>query len=190
MEAEARMPDVAQPAAPEADSDAGWIAAAQAGDSRAFEVLYRRHVGRLYAVCLRLCGNRADAEEAVQDAFVKAWERLAAFRGEAAFGSWLHRIAVNCVLDRHRTRIRRSAWFSEVEDEVLERTVGIDSEPGTDRDLETAIASLPDGARHVFVLHLIEGHSHEEIAAMTGLAVGTCKAHVHRARKLLMRVLG
>lgn len=189
MEAEARMQKVINPGAPETDADVGSLAAARAGDSRAFEVLYRRHVGRLYAVCLRLCGNRADAEEAVQDAFVKAWERLAGFRGEAAFSSWLHRIAVNCVLDRQRTRIRRSAWFADVDDEMLERTAGAVTEAGVDRDLETAIAALPDGARHVFVLHLIEGHSHEEIAAMTGLAVGTCKAHVHRARKLLMRVL-
>lgn len=190
MEAEVRMQNTVSPAAPDLDAEAGWIAAARAGDSQAFEVLYRRYVGRIYAVCLRLCGDRADAEEAAQDAFVKAWERLEAFRGDAAFSSWLHRIAVNCVLDRQRTRIRRSAWFAEVEDEVLERTAGMETEPGAGRDLEAAIAALPDGARHVFVLHLIEGHSHDEIAAMTGLAVGTCKAHVHRARQLLMRVLG
>ena len=186
MEANVRL-EIASPAVAETEAD--LVERARNGDTGAFEGLYRQYSGRLFAVCLRLAGSRADAEELVQEAFIKAWERLPGFRGEAAFASWLHRIAVNCSLDRQRSRVRRSAWFADVDDEMLERTRGRDSDPALGMDLEAAIAALPDGARHVFVLHVVEGYSHEDIASLTGLAVGTCKAHVHRARKLLSRSL-
>ena len=151
----------------------------------AFEQLYRRYVGRVHAVCLRLAGNPSLAEECTQDAFVKAWESLAKFRGESSFGTWVHRIAVNAVLERHRSQLRQAAWVTWKDDEILESVPAPDSGPEQGLDLEQCIAELPPAARMVFVLFDVEGHSHEEIAGMTGLAVGTSKAHLHRARQLL-----
>jgi RNA polymerase sigma factor (sigma-70 family) len=160
-------------------------ARARDGDMAAFEQLYRRHVGRVHAVCLRLAGNRTLAEECTQDAFVRAWESLARFRGDSSFGTWLHRIAVNTVLERHRTQMRRAAWISNKDDDILESVPAPDSGPEHAMDLDQCIAELPPAARMVFVLFDVEGHSHEEIAEMTGLAVGTSKAHLHRARRML-----
>jgi RNA polymerase sigma-70 factor (ECF subfamily) len=158
---------------------------ARDGDMAAFEQLYRRYVGRVHAVCLRLAGNRTLAEECTQDAFVRAWESLAKFRGESSFGTWVHRIAVNTVLERHRTQMRQAAWISSKDDEVLESVAAPEAGPEHGMDLEQCIAELPPAARMVFVLFDVEGHSHEEIAEMTGLAVGTSKAHLHRARRML-----
>lgn len=160
-------------------------ARARDGDMAAFEQLYRRHVGRVHAVCLRLAGNRTLAEECTQDAFVRAWESLAKFRGESSFGTWVHRIAVNTVLERHRTQLRQAAWVTTKSDEILEAVPAEESDPGHSIDLEQCIAGLPAAARMVFVLFDVEGRSHEEIAEMTGLAVGTSKAHLHRARRIL-----
>ncbi|HSN18813.1 MAG TPA: sigma-70 family RNA polymerase sigma factor [Gammaproteobacteria bacterium] len=179
-----RLPELRQvPTA--SDDDASLAARARQGDTRAFEQLYRRYVARVNAVCLRLAGNRALAEECVQDAFVKAWQSLDGFRGDASFGTWVHRIAVNTVLERHRTQLRQAAWVTSGDDELMESVAGADAEPGHGMDLEQCIAELPPAARMVFVLFDVEGHSHEEIAVMTGLAVGTSKAHLHRARQLL-----
>lgn len=157
---------------------------ARAGDSRAFESLYRTHVGRVYAVCLRLAGDVRLAEECTQDAFVQAWEKLASFRGDSAFGTWLHRIAVNMVLGRHRKRKRWAAWLVEDEEAALAQA---DRAAGPDGllDLDQALRQLPSGAREVFVLHDVEGYGHEEIAGLMGIAAGTSKAQLHRARKLL-----
>ena len=167
------------------NDEVSLAARARDGDMKAFEQLYRRYVGRVHAVCLRLAGNPTLAEECTQDAFVKAWESLAKFRGDSAFGTWLHRIAVNAVLERHRTQLRQAAWVVHKDDEVLEAVPAPASEPGADLDLEESIAELPPAARMVFVLFDVEGHTHEEIADMTGLAVGTSKAHLHRARQIL-----
>ncbi|HET7306236.1 MAG TPA: sigma-70 family RNA polymerase sigma factor [Gammaproteobacteria bacterium] len=155
------------------------VARARKGDMRAFEHLYRRHAGRVYAVCLRLSGNPAHAEDFTQDAFVKAWQSLAAFRGDSGFGTWLHRIAVNTAL----AHFRRNAKFVDVPAPVEDEAP--DEEPGTMLDLERAIAQLPDGAREVFVLHDVEGYKHDEIAALVGISDGTSKAQLHRARQLL-----
>jgi RNA polymerase sigma-70 factor (ECF subfamily) len=168
-----------------ADDDQGLAAQAREGDTRAFEQLYKRHVGRVHAVCLRLAGNRTLAEECTQDAFIKAWESLKNFRGDASFGTWVHRIAVNSVLERHRTQLRQAAWITAGDEELMESVPGMDEDPGHGLDLEESIAGLPPAARMVFVLFDVEGHSHEEIAGMTGLAVGTSKAHLHRARQIL-----
>lgn len=179
-----QLPDMQAPQAA-AGEDSLLALRAREGDMAAFEQLYRRYVGRVYAVCLRLAGNRSLAEECTQDAFVKAWESLAKFRGESSFGTWVHRIAVNTVLERHRTQLRQAAWVTVKDDEILESVPAGDEDPGRGLDLEECIASLPPAARMVFVLFDVEGHSHEEIAEMTGLAVGTSKAHLHRARRLL-----
>lgn len=159
------------------------------GDTGAFEQLYREHVGRIYALCLRMTGNVTEAEELTQEAFIRAWERLESFRGDAAFGTWLHRVAANVVLSYHRGSKRRRDRFVEEED-LGNHADPVDRAPrGTGLDLEGAIAALPDGAREIFVLFDIEGYRHEEIADMTGLAVGTSKAQLHRARKLLREAL-
>ena len=156
------------------------------GDVGAFELLYRRHAGRIHATCLRLCGNAGDAEEFTQKAFVRAWESLARFRGESGFGTWLHRIAVNEALADRRRRLRAVKLPSDGEDLP---GAAVHSDTGAGMDLERAIAALPDGAREVFVLYDVEGYRHEEIAQIAGIAVGTSKAQLHRARRLLRETL-
>lgn len=163
---------------------------AKRGDTRAFEELYRRHSGKIYGLCLRLAGNRTLAQDCAQDAFVRAWEKLEGFRGDAAFSSWLYRIATNVVLGAHRKRKRQEAQLRQVDDEYpFEQIADREEKPDLGIDLEQAIAELPNGARTVFVLHDVEGMLHEEIARQTGIAVGTSKAQLHRARKLLREKL-
>ncbi len=162
---------------------------AQSGDVGAFEKIYREHEGRVFAVCLRMIGDNSRAEELTQDVFVRAWEMLVTFRGESAFSSWLHRVAVNIVLVSIRSERRYQGRVKTVDDlEQFERENTV-SQPGELLDLETAIAKLPSQARAVFVLHDIEGYRHEEIAKSMGIAVGTTKAQLHRARKLLRDAL-
>ena len=162
---------------------------AQEGDADAFRVLYEDHGGRVYALCLRLSGDRAAAEELTQDVFVRVWEKLETFRGESAFSTWLHRLAVNEVLGDKRSASRRTRRvLSTDQPELLERP-RTDSGQGGHWDLDNAIAGLPEGARTVFVLHDVEGYRHEEIASMTGIAEGTSKAQLHRARRLLREKL-
>jgi RNA polymerase sigma-70 factor (ECF subfamily) len=162
---------------------------AQAGDVRAFERLYREHVERVFAVCYRIVADRSKAEELTQDVFVRVWEVIGSFRGESAFPSWLHRVAVNVVLVELRTEKRYQQRVTTVDDlEPFDKDARL-APPGEALDLETAMARLPRQARAVFVLHDIEGFRHEEIAEQLGLAVGTSKAQLHRARKLLREVL-
>lgn len=162
------------------------VAAAQAGDVAAFERLYHAHVGRVYALCLRLTADVATAEELTQDVFVRAWEKLGSFRGDSAFGTWLHRLAVNVVLGRRRSDGRRRARILLTEDLSIFDGIGARSPRVGDRmDLEAALERLPEATRSVFVLHEVEGYSHQEIADLTGRAEGTCKALLHRARRLL-----
>jgi RNA polymerase sigma-70 factor (ECF subfamily) len=168
---------------------------AQRGDVEAFGELYREHAGRVFALCVRMSGDRIHAQELMQDVFVRAWERLGSFRGDASFASWLHRLAVNVVLTGVRTDRRRDARVTLVEDlAAAERGGGSvgragSVDAGTAIDIERAIAALPPGARSAFVLHDVEGFSHAEIAQLTGLAEGTIRAQLHRARKLLMEAL-
>ncbi|HEX9829634.1 MAG TPA: sigma-70 family RNA polymerase sigma factor [Bacteroidota bacterium] len=162
---------------------------AQQGDRRAFEQLYREHVGRVYAVCLRICADTGRAEELTQDVFVRTWQVLPSFRGESAFSSWLHRLAVNVVLVDFRSQRRRTARVQSTDDIELYDSPEHSASPGTSLDLEEAIKKLPPQARTIFVLHDIEGYKHEEIAEQLELAVGTSKAQLHRARKLLKEVL-
>jgi RNA polymerase sigma-70 factor (ECF subfamily) len=162
---------------------------AASGDVEAYEMLYRTHVGRVHALCLRMTRDRGEAEELTQQTFVRVWERLASFRGQSAFSSWLHRVTVNVVVDEMRSRGR---WRDRLA--PLDEASAIDSarsafSGGGDLDLERAIANLSPRARLVFLLHDVEGYKHGEIAELTGLAVGTSKAHLHRARRLLREEL-
>lgn len=165
---------------------------AAGGDRRAFERLYRSHVDRIFSVCVRMVGDRGRAEELTQDVFVRAWEKLETFRGDAAFGTWLHRLAVNVVLNERQSEKRRRQREddgTEDMDAFASHTVRPLPVPGLSLDLERAIATLPPGARKVFVLHDVEGYTHEEIGGMLGVTAGGCKAQLHRARMLLRRVL-
>jgi RNA polymerase sigma-70 factor, ECF subfamily len=162
------------------------IRRAQSGDVDAFEQLYREHSPRIYALCLRLkAGDKLDATELLQDVFVKAWRRLDTFRGECAFASWLHRLAVNTMLESARSEGRRAARVLPMED--TSRLAGAARSSGIElkMDMENAIASLPKGARLAFVLHDVEGYQHQEIAEQLSVTVGTVKAQLHRARRLL-----
>lgn len=175
---------VREPTAAPTD-DAVLAGRAVAGDVAAFETLFRRHQARVYALCLRLAGNPAQAEDHTQETFVRAWENLPGFRGDAAFTSWLHRIATNVVLGSFRHEQRRGGHLKVVDEDLLNAIPAPARSQADALDLEQAIGSLPPGARAVFVLHDVEGWQHDEIAAETGIAVGTCKAQLHRARRLL-----
>ena len=162
---------------------------AQQGDQVAFQALYREHVGRVHALCLRLTGDLGQAEELTQDAFVRAWERLASFRGESAFSSWLYRLTVNVVFLSRRGERRRALRVVTAEDPAALERPARDTPAGLEIDLERAVARLPPGAREVFVLHDVEGCRHDEIAELCGIAVGTSKAQLFRARRLLREML-
>lgn len=168
------------------DEVALLVARAQTGDKAAFAAIYRLHHRRVYAVCVRMAGDRALGEELTQETFVRAWQQMHNFRGEARFSTWLHRVAVNVVLTwqrKHRTWAERRRPEHEIPE------LPVHESPGEARDLEAAIAALPDRARQVFVLIDVEGHTHEETAAMLGVAVGTSKAQLFRARELLRGML-
>jgi RNA polymerase sigma-70 factor (ECF subfamily) len=168
---------------------ADLVGRAQAGDRAAFDQLYEEHVGHVFAVCLRMTADPARAEQITQDAFVRAWQSLHTFQRQSAFSSWLHRLAVNAVFEDQRKTRRREQRITLAED--LERhdasTRPDDFE--TRYDLERAIRTLPPGARQVLVLHDIEGYPHQDIAELMGVAVGTVKAQLHRARRLLREKL-
>lgn len=165
--------------------------AARAGDPDAFAALYDAHAGRVHALCLRLAGDPALAAELVQDVFVRTWEQLGSFRGDSSFTTWLHRLAVNVVWQHHRSggrRRRRVAGEGDLPG-VLPDAPARAPDPGLRLDLEHAIGALPDQARMVFVLHDVEGLSHEEVADRLGIAAGTSRAHLFRARRQLREIL-
>lgn len=155
------------------------------GDLASFERLYRRHHARVYAVCLRLHADPGQAEESLQEAFIQAWERLADFRGEAGFPTWLHRIAVNTALGRLRSDTRRERHLEALDDEAWHALAAAPRDAALAFDLESALRKLPERARVVFVLHDVEGYTHEEIAEAVGVDAGTSKSQLHRARRLL-----
>lgn len=165
------------------------VARAAAGDLAAFGLVYQHHVGRVFALCRRMCGDPVEAEEATQDVFVRLWERIGQYRGESAFSTWLHRLAVNVVLGDRRSTGRRLARVVPMHDPTeVERP----SPPRTGDaaiDLQRALDTLPPKARQVFVLHDIEGWPHEEIATLMCTTVGTSKGQLHRARDLMRRAL-
>ncbi|HZO20589.1 MAG TPA: RNA polymerase sigma factor [Gemmatimonadaceae bacterium] len=164
------------------------VALAASGDRRAFERLYRDNVNRVFAICVRMCGDRTRAEELTQDVFVRVWEKLPLFRGESAFSTWVHRLAVNVILNARKAEGRERGRQDPDGEETLELR-GTSSHDGERMDLEAAIATLPRGARRVFVLHDVEGYKHEEIAEMLGITAGGSKAQLHRARMLLREAL-
>lgn len=171
----------------EAEENRDVLARAQAGEVPAFAELFRRHHRRIYALCARMSGDRALAEDLTQETFVTAWRKLDSFRGDAEFSTWLHRVAVNTVLGHQR---RNAGWLRRVvsgadalpEPELHER-------PDQARDLEQAISRLPERARQVFVLIDVEGLGHREAADVLGIAEGTSKAQLSRARSLLREML-
>ncbi len=167
--------------------EAALVARAQRGSGRAFEALYRAHVDRVYGLCLRMTGNVGEAEDCTQEAFIQAWNKLDRFRGDSAFGTWMHRIAVNAVLGRIR-KAKRERDRIQAATEITSSPASI-GDSGELRDLSDAIDRLPEGARHVFVLNAVYGYSHEESSDMLGIAVGTTKAQLHRARRLLAQQL-
>jgi RNA polymerase sigma-70 factor (ECF subfamily) len=173
------------------DEDKDLVTSAKAGDVKAFESLYKRHRNRIYGLVWRLCGgDHGLAEDLLQEAFVRAWQKLDSFRGESKFSTWLHRLSANVALSDRRSRLRRANYETTM-DEVSERTAigSKDVSAGQRRDLERAIARLPERARTVLVLFDIEGYRHAEIADMTGMAVGSSKAQLHRARKIVREEL-
>jgi RNA polymerase sigma-70 factor (ECF subfamily) len=163
---------------------------AQSGDLEAFEGLYRDNVGRVYAICYRMAGEAGLAEELVQDVFVRAWQKIGSFRGESAFSSWLYPLAVNVAYSERRARRRRTSRIMATDDLTPFEKPEQREKPELGLDLERALHTLPPGARHVFVLHDVEGYRHDEIAEIIGVATGTSKAQLHRARRLLREALG
>ena len=164
------------------DSEAVEVALAQSGDTQAFERLYQLHVARVHSLARRMVPD-ADPDELTQDVFVRVWQKLGGFRGESAFGTWLHRLAVNMMLEARGQKARNRARFADGEalPELQARRVTRDEA----MDLEDAMHGLPAGMRQVFVLHDVEGYRHEEIGALLGISAGTSKSQLHRARMAL-----
>lgn len=164
-------------------ADADDAALAAAGDTRAFERLYRSHVARVHSLARRMIGDEL-ADEVTQDVFVRVWQKLGTFRGEAAFSTWLHRVAINVILGRRKKLGKRRERFVDGE-KVFWRMETRSKPREATIDLEGALQKLPDGAQQIFVLHDVEGYKHDEIAEMLGITSGTSKSQLHRARMLL-----
>jgi RNA polymerase sigma-70 factor (ECF subfamily) len=167
------------------DWEGALVERARAGDTRAFERLYREHAGRVYGLCLRMTREPHTAEDCTQETFINAWRALAQFETRSSLGTWLHRIAVNVTLAKRRKTAREELVADvEVEEEGAEPEWTLET-PVEVQEIEDAIGTLPEGARDALVLHALYGYSHTEAAQMLGVAEGTCKAQLHRARKLL-----
>lgn len=167
--------------------EAADVSLAASGNAGAFERLYRAHVARIHSLVRRML-DADEADDLTQDIFVRAWEKLPTFRGESAFGTWLHRLAVNVILGRRKALgVERGRYHSEAD--ALDGVSGRRETPEMTLDFEEAISRLPDGARQVFVLHDVAGYRHEEIARMLGVVPGTSKSQLHHARMALRRYL-
>jgi RNA polymerase sigma-70 factor (ECF subfamily) len=173
----------------DAMSERELVARAKDGDVAAFEALYRQHEKRIYGLCLRMVADPSRAEDLTQEAFVRAWQKLGSFHGQSAFGTWLHRLTVNVVLGAIRSRSRRKDFA--VANEELHIVPDPRPAPALESgiDLTRAISELPPKARVVFLLHDVEGLKHGEVAEALGIAIGTSKAHLHRARQILREAL-
>jgi RNA polymerase sigma-70 factor (ECF subfamily) len=164
------------------DWEGALVQRARSGDQRAFERLYREHVGRVYGLCLRMTRDAQLAEDCTQETFINAWRALAKFETRSSLSTWLHRIAVNVSLAKRRKSGPVEPLPEEEEGSAVEWTL---ETPVEVQELESAIGALPEGARDALVLHGLYGYSHGEAAQMLGIAEGTCKAQLHRARRLL-----
>jgi len=173
--------------APDSARGTDDVGLAAAGDVRAFERVYREHLPRVHALVRRMTGGR-DADELTQDVFVRVWQKLATFRGDSAFGTWLHRLAVNVVIERFRSDTTRRQRHYDGE-EIFERMASLPSSGDLAMDLDLAVNRLPDCAREIFVLHDVEGYKHREIADLLDISAGTSKAQLHRARMILRKHL-
>lgn len=169
------------------DAETADAALAASGDGRAFERLYRTHVARVHSLARRMMGPE-HADDVTQDVFVRAWTKLSTFRGEAAFGTWLHRLAINVILAR-RTTLGTERGRYDASEQALESVASRPARPELSMDFEEAIGRLPDGARQVFVLHDVEGYKHDEIAGILGIVAGTSKSQLHHARMALRKDL-
>jgi RNA polymerase sigma-70 factor (ECF subfamily) len=166
---------------PVADGD---VALAAAGDTAAFERVYTRHVARVHGLARRMAGSEA-ADELTQDVFVRAWQKLGTFRGDASFGTWLHRLAVNVIIERFRSLgLQRERHLADGED-ALQRMASPRTTGDFRMDFDVALDRLPSAAREVFVLHDVEGYKHHEIGGLLGISPGTSKSQLHRARMLM-----
>src|SRR3954452_14007027 len=165
----------------------GDVALAAAGDSSAFERLYRTHVARIHSLTRRMLGSH-EADEVTQDIFVRTWQKLGQFRGDSQFSTWLHRLAVNVVIERRRSFAVQHERMSD-DPTALDMLTVAPARADLTVDFETAIGQLPPGAREIFVLHDVEGYKHREIAAMLDIATGTSKRQLHRARMLMRKHL-
>ena len=173
------------------------IRLAQQGDAAAFACLYRLHSRRVYALCLRMVGNTAEAEDLTQEAFLQLFRKIATFRGESAFSTWLHRLAVNVVLMRLRRKSGTEASLEEITEPDEEGSARRDF--GTpdlrlagsiDRvNLQRAVEQLPPGYKAIFVLHDVQGYEHNEIADIMGCSIGNSKSQLHKARMRLRELL-
>ena len=178
---------------PAPNSDLALAIAAGKGDMSAFEKLYERHNRRVYSLCLRMTQNSAEAEDLAQEAFIQLFRKIGSFRGDSAFTTWLHRLTVNQCLMHFRKRsvkLERTTEEGETPVQIVSGTENPNAMPVMDRiALDNALTQLPPGYRTVFVLHDVEGHEHEEIAKMLGVAVGTSKSQLHKARMKLRKIL-
>lgn len=163
------------------------VARAAAGDVSAFERVYHAHLPRVHSLVRRMAGGR-DTDELTQDVFVRVWQKLGSFRGDAAFATWLHRLAVNVVIERFRAERARRLRLRDGDD-IFETIAAPMRSRDLSMDFETALTALPDGAREIFVLHDVEGYKHREIALLLDISAGTSKAQLHRARMMLRRQL-
>jgi RNA polymerase sigma-70 factor (ECF subfamily) len=172
----------------DANHDLEDVRLAAGGDVVAFERLYRRHVSRVHSLVSRMLEPEL-ADEVTQDVFVRVWNKIGTFRGESAFGTWLHRVTVNLILGRRKKLgVRRERYHPDPEP-VLDRTSGAQPPAALGAEFEAGMRRLPERAREVFVLHDVEGYKHREIAQMLGVTTGTTKAQLHRARMLMREYL-
>jgi len=174
------------------------IRLAQQGDATAFEALYQLHNRRVYSLCLRMVGNTAEAEDLTQEAFLQLFRKIATFRGESAFSTWLHRLAVNVVLMKLRKKSGKETSLEQVTDPDEESgtprrdfgTLDIRLSGSLDRvNLQRAVEQLPPGYKAVFVLHDVQGFEHNEIAEIMGCSIGNSKSQLHKARMRLRDLL-
>jgi RNA polymerase sigma-70 factor (ECF subfamily) len=171
-------------------ADADLVARCQAGDAEAFELIYRRHAARLYSLACRMAGSPEDGEDLLQEIFLQAYRKLGSFKGDAALGTWIYRLALNHCLDFVRSRQAKMNKLTESLDaEAAIEPAGKRDTPIARIDLDRALERLPDGCREAFVLHDVEGLDHKEVAALLGIAEGTSKSQVFKARLKLRALL-